>query len=134
MFLLMGKTLYTLLFLILTCGFHSHSLEGWIYEDISSIPSDDRICSIEIPDAFSPNGDGINDSFRITSSCRFENFSLQIFNDSKQLVLAQDNIYSAWDGTIGGVPAPEGKYECVIIYRTKESLDKEKRGELLLLR
>ncbi len=130
----MSKILIVVVCFIVTCGFHQFSPPWSPYEtlhqgNISLIP-----CQIEIPHAFSPNGDGINDNFNIKSSCELKEFTLQIFDDSQQLILTQDNVYSPWDGRVGGLPVPEGKYEYVVNYRTTNDRRKEIRGDLLLLR
>ncbi|MGO2358354.1 MAG: gliding motility-associated C-terminal domain-containing protein [Mesonia sp.] len=57
-------------------------------------------CEPFIPEGFSPNGDGINDSFFITGLYDiFENFELQIFNRYGTLIYKGNNKVEAWDGT-----------------------------------
>ena len=40
----------------------------------------------EAPEAFTPNGDSINDVFRVTSTMNFDLYQLEIFNPSNVLV------------------------------------------------
>ncbi len=54
-----------------------------------------------IPSAFTPNGDGINDSFGVKGE-GIGVFKLQIFNRWGELVFESDDIYKFWDGTYQG--------------------------------
>lgn len=71
---------------------------------VLSLPS-----MVEVPNVFTPNGDGANDLFAITSA-NLEKYQLQIFNRWGNLLLEQDDPTRAWDGTIHGDPAVEGTY------------------------
>jgi gliding motility-associated-like protein len=55
-----------------------------------------------IPNAFTPNGDGINDQFtlRIGEDCEMVKFSLQIFDRWGRLIFETNSISvdQAWDG------------------------------------
>ncbi len=62
------------------------------------------------PTAFSPNGDGLNDHFKILH-LRFDKLiQLQIFNRFGQLVFDTSDPSKGWDGTFQGAPAPVGTY------------------------
>jgi gliding motility-associated-like protein len=54
-----------------------------------------------IPSAFTPNGDGLNDSFGVKAE-GIGLFKLQIFNRWGELVFESDDIYEFWDGTYLG--------------------------------
>ncbi len=62
------------------------------------------------PTAFTPNGDGLNDQFRVTVRCEMKNYSLMIFSRWGQTVFATTNINDGWDGYINGSPANVGVY------------------------
>lgn len=55
--------------------------------------------TIEIPDAFSPNGDGVNDVFVIPNLDSYPNHSLKIFNRWGTQVYEAAPYFSDWDGT-----------------------------------
>jgi len=57
--------------------------------------------AIKVPTAFTPNGDGQNDSYGIFGF-GFENFTLKIFNRWGEKVFETDDIKSKWDGTYNG--------------------------------
>ncbi len=73
-------------------------------------------CYLDMPNTFSPNGDGINDYFfpRQLLSGNIIAFSLQIFNRWGQQVFETQNTEGrGWDGYFKGMPQPQGVY----IYR-----------------
>ena len=63
---------------------------------------------------FSPNGDGINDTWTIRDIENFDNNSVKVYNRSGRLVYAKDNYDNTWDGTssaaIGNGKLPVGAY------------------------
>ncbi|UAY51309.1 Ig-like domain-containing protein [Ferruginibacter albus] len=70
-----------------------------------------------IPNAFSPNGDGINDKWVITNLEGYEGSTVSIFNRYGQLLYEVAGLsYSnnAWDGTVHGNPVPVGTYYYII--------------------
>lgn len=54
-----------------------------------------------IPNAFSPNNDGINDVFRVHGN-GIAKFSIQIFNRWGEVVYESDDINAVWDGSHKG--------------------------------
>ncbi|WP_264520680.1 gliding motility-associated C-terminal domain-containing protein [Flavobacterium sp. N1994] len=64
------------------------------------------VCDVVIPDGFSPNNDGINDTFEIPHlAILFPNFKLEIYNRYGSLVYKGDINVPNWDGTttVGGL-------------------------------
>lgn len=91
-----------------------------------------REASLFMPDAFTPNGDGINDTFH-PSGTLFDNFQMIIFNRWGQSVYETTDAIRGWDGIVGGERAPQGQY----IYKVSitDSTGKEfvKTGSVLLM-
>ena len=54
--------------------------------------------TINIPNAYSPNGDGVNDVFRITNVDSYPQSSFQVFNRWGSKVLDQSPYANDWDG------------------------------------
>ena len=54
-----------------------------------------------IPSAFTPNGDGLNDSFGVKAE-GIKSFNLQIYNRIGELVFESDDIQNYWDGSYNG--------------------------------
>jgi gliding motility-associated-like protein len=55
--------------------------------------------TVKIPDAFSPNGDGVNDAFFITNLQHYPQNNIQIFNRWGALVYSSSPYKGDWDGT-----------------------------------
>lgn len=68
---------------------------------------------LEVPNVFTPNGDGRNDEFKVSYKSLIS-FDAKVFNVWGRLVYAWDDPSKGWDGTIGGVPAAEGAYFYII--------------------
>jgi gliding motility-associated-like protein len=68
-----------------------------------------------IPNTFSPNGDGINDKWRIDFLNDYPDARVQVFSRSGKLVFTSKGGYGiAWDGTIKGKPLPFDTYYYII--------------------
>ncbi|WP_421805348.1 gliding motility-associated C-terminal domain-containing protein [Flagellimonas sp.] len=87
-----------------------------------------------IPDAFSPNSDGRNDTYYIPNiSIIFPNFTLEIFNRYGNSLFKGDASNPAWDGTgPGGKTVPNGVYFYIINFN-REGYE-PKQGRLYLNR
>jgi gliding motility-associated-like protein len=89
--------------------------------DANGCPSTDSVlitqiyCSpIRPPNAFTPNGDGINDKWNITGLQYFLDCTVMIYNRSGQMVFQSNGYSQPWDGTYGGRALPVGTYYYVI--------------------
>ncbi|MCB9169013.1 MAG: gliding motility-associated C-terminal domain-containing protein [Flavobacteriales bacterium] len=67
-------------------------------------------CVPYLPNAFSPNGDGINDRVRPIFKCAAGNVRWAVYDRWGSLVFEAPERTVDWDGTIGGVPVPDGVY------------------------
>jgi gliding motility-associated-like protein len=63
-----------------------------------------------VPNAFTPNGDGRNDIFRVIGLYRNIRFSMYVYDRWGQLLFHSDNIDDGWDGTYNNVPCPPETY------------------------
>jgi gliding motility-associated-like protein len=86
---------------------------------IDSITVSDKNCSCleVIPTAFSPNGDGVNDSFRFFSTCPLIDYSMHIYNRWGQLVYSTTLVTDSWDGAYEGQQQPLGVYAVSVSHR-----------------
>ena len=69
---------------------------------------------IVIPNAFSPNGDGVNDEWRIEVTGLLYINSLKVFNRWGQEVLNTKQITIGWNGKKNGQPLPVGTYYYIL--------------------
>lgn len=70
---------------------------------------------IFLPTAFSPNGDGVNDGFKLLAAGFDEFVSLQVYNRWGEQVFFSTDVDEAWDGQANGKAAPLGSYGYVLI-------------------
>jgi len=74
-----------------------------------------------IPSAFSPNGDGLNDTFGMVGSGILK-YNLQVFNRWGEMLFESNNIHVQWDGTYKNKKVPEGTYVYKIIGRGERAM------------
>lgn len=87
-----------------------------------------------IPSAFTPNGDGLNDEFKIVH-LQFEKvLAFQIYNRYGQLVFETTNATEGWDGTIKGSPAAADAYYYFIQLGFPDDRTEIYKGDLTLIR
>ena len=95
------------------------------------IPPDDVL----FPDAFTPNGDGLNDEFAPILSGHTEMKELQVYNRWGELVFVSTNRYSGWNGTYKGKPESIGTYVYSFIgFNTINGKTIYKKGNVTVLR
>ena len=86
-----------------------------------------------IPSAFTPNGDGVNDCFKVTHFNYLKSVDISIYNRYGSLVFHTTSDNDCWDGTYKGNAADHGNY----VYYIKASDNCEvfyKKGNLILIR
>lgn len=67
-----------------------------------------------VPNTFTPNNDGINDTWMIDHLADYPNVRVQVFNRYGQLVFERKGYTKPWDGTMNGKSLPFGTYYYVI--------------------
>lgn len=101
-------------------------------------------CQLYIPNAFTPNGDHINDRFEVqpADNCRLIKFQIRIYDRWGQLVYQSNTVQpdEAWDGTSEGRKMAKGVY-MYDVYAILEMPDKpdetqeiKERGSVVLMR
>ncbi|HOE04471.1 MAG TPA: gliding motility-associated C-terminal domain-containing protein [Bacteroidales bacterium] len=78
------------------------------------ILEDDPVSCIRIPDAFTPNADGVNDTWIIENIEMFPKARVQVFNRWGQELYNSDFREGDWDGVYNGKLMPTGVYLYVI--------------------
>jgi len=67
-----------------------------------------------VPNTFTPNGDGINDTWDLRALLAYPGCLVQVFNRYGALVYQCTGYSAGWDGTTGGKPLPMGTYYYLI--------------------
>jgi gliding motility-associated-like protein len=92
-------------------------------------------CDIWFPNAFSPDGNGVNDYFKVLTDIRLIDFYLQVFDNWGQKLFETHDPKTGWDGKIKGVLAKPGNYAWQCSYRkTGEAAPVKKKGTVMLIR
>ena len=73
-------------------------------------------CRMEVPNVFTPNNDGINDSFGSFSNCVFKSYRLQVFNRLGQIVFETTNPSETWAGRIENTTQVSDVYIWTLAY------------------
>jgi gliding motility-associated-like protein len=76
-----------------------------------------------VPNAFSPNGDGVNDTWQIPALQAYTNPEITVFNRYGQPVYKSRGYSAAWNGTFNGKKLPVGTYYYVIDLKIGEVLN-----------
>jgi gliding motility-associated-like protein len=71
--------------------------------------------ALVMPNAFTPNGDGVNDVFRVPPGIGVQLSEFVIYDRWGSRVFSSRNVSQGWDGTTDGHPAPAGIYVYLII-------------------
>ena len=83
-------------------------------ESISNTISVEKPYALYAPNAFSPDGDGINDYFNVVGQ-GLSNYIIEIYNRWGQMVFKSTNINNQWDGKFQQINSPPGTY----VYKIK---------------
>lgn len=91
------------------------------------------ISNIDAPQVFTPNGDGINDKFRIYER-NLRNFKILIFDRWGQIIYTSYDPNFEWDGTHEGRECQQGAYVFHIVAIGEDNLDYKRTGIINLVR
>jgi gliding motility-associated-like protein len=91
-------------------------------------------CEMGIPNAFSPNGDGMNDYFLPVTNGNPVSYSFYIYNRFGQKVFQSNHIGQGWDGTYNNSPADIGTYHFFLKSECANGEKTERKGDVTLVR
>jgi gliding motility-associated-like protein len=89
------------------------------------------LTQIDVPNIFSPNGDGINDTWQIKFLDSYPGATVDVFNRYGQKIYHSNGYSREWDGTLNGVALPIGTYYYVIDPKNKKAV---MSGSLTIMR
>lgn len=90
-------------------------------------------CSF-VPNAFSPNNDGTNDTFKVRFNCEVSSFYLLIFDRWGNKIYESSNSAKGWDGTYNNSKSQQDVYAYYLEFKPVCSENKIiKKGNILLL-
>jgi len=89
----------------------------------------------EVPNAFTPNGDGLNDELKVISNAGIRALnSFKIFSRSGNLVFESRDLSVGWDGRFKGNMLPSDIYYWTAVYVDVKNQTNSKSGTALLLK
>ena len=94
----------------------------------------DKRDRLNVPSAFSPNGDGKNDKFRVSNLTYQRILEFRVFNRWGQEVYSTNDATAGWDGTYGGKPQDIGAYSYMIRVSYPDGYVETYNGEVTLIR
>ncbi|MBN8685983.1 MAG: gliding motility-associated C-terminal domain-containing protein [Chitinophagales bacterium] len=92
-------------------------------------------CLIDVPTAFTPNNDGLNDYFQPHNAFKADNYDFRVYNRWGQLVFQSRNWQEKWDGRINGELQNPGVFVWMLSY-THRDTKKEvfRKGTVTIIR
>jgi gliding motility-associated-like protein len=85
-------------------------------------------------EAFTPNGDGINELWLVTNGNCNKNIKVGVYNRYGNTVYESNDYKNDWNGTYKGKPIPDGTYYFVITYTLLNNKRVDVRGNVTVLR
>jgi gliding motility-associated-like protein len=111
------------------------------YEDsdtgqIVSISNEDCISVhswLHVPNAFSPNDDGLNDKF-VTPGWYIKEYKIQIYNRWGEKLFESETLYDSWDGTYNGELVENEAYVYIIESIGIDNIKRNYKGTVTVLK
>lgn len=92
-------------------------------------------CYIAVPNAFTPNGDGLNDYLYPMNAYKAEGLIFRVYNVYGQKVFETRDPQARWDGTFNGQPQASGNYVWMLEYKHTDTQRYFKlKGSTMLIR
>jgi gliding motility-associated-like protein len=92
-------------------------------------------CYIAVPNAFTPNGDNLNDVMRPMNAIKAEGLEFSIYNRWGQQVYTTKDWKKGWDGKFNGKLQPSAVYIWTLRYVNRDTKKKvEDKGTFVLIR
>lgn len=94
----------------------------------------EECCEVGIPNAFTPNGDGLNDEFGIITPGNPKRFIFRIFDRWGKEVFVTSLVQAKWDGTVNGQVADAGVYFYMYEIECINGSKSNHKGDVTLIR
>ncbi len=89
---------------------------------------------LKMPNAFTPNGDGVNDIYKVKEHKSIVDFHAYIFNRWGQKIYDWTDIEGGWDGTFHGSDVKDGVYFVVVKARGADGIEYNIKRDVNLIR
>ncbi|MEQ1796723.1 MAG: gliding motility-associated C-terminal domain-containing protein [Lacibacter sp.] len=101
--------------------------------DTVRVTPKDCLAGLFVPNAFTPNSDGLNDELMPVFGGVVAEMEFSVFNRWGQLVFRTTEKGKGWNGTLNGIPQTPGLYAWRCIYRFVNEVTKKAEGSFILI-
>jgi gliding motility-associated-like protein len=82
-------------------------------------------CVVYVPNAFTPNNDGWNDTFELKTTCPLMSYNIKIFNRWGEMIFESSDITKSWNGIFNNEVVPNGIYSYQLAW---QGMDKSRKA------
>jgi gliding motility-associated-like protein len=97
-------------------------------------PLPEGTCPMSAEQTFTPNGDGINDTWNVYNSQYYPDYLIIVYNRWGQKVFESKNTYVPWDGDQLNTPLPVATYYYIIYPYGRNSEEGMVKGDVTIVR
>jgi gliding motility-associated-like protein len=90
--------------------------------------------TIDVPKAFTPNGDNVNDMIFVKGWGIKELIEFKVFNRWGQMVFESNDLNTGWDGSLNGTPQPTETYAYIVVAEMYTGERLSKKGHIQIIR
>lgn len=90
-------------------------------------------CYVRVPNAFTPNGDGVNDYLYPMNIYKSNNFTFRIYSRFGNIVFESNDPSKKWNGRFKGQNADPGTYLWILRFIDKDGHPVQQKGTTILL-
>ncbi len=94
-------------------------------------------CNVYIPNAFTPNGDGLNDFFQVFTACAWLDYHLLIYDRWGSLIFESKDPMRNWDGNYLGEELPQSVFVYLFKGKMRDGISEKvinKTGDVTILK
>lgn len=114
----------------LTTSLPDGSIELRSYSNIDAPPVETKIF---VPNAFTPNNNALNETFR-PDGIYIAKYNMKIFDRWGSKIYENDECMNSWNGDYNGLPAPDGVYIYIIQAKGSDGRNYNLKGNVTLIR
>lgn len=103
-------------------------------DHIINLTVEDCRCKVFVPNAFTPDGDELNDIHRLQTSCTLQDFKFTVFNRWGEVVFQTTDINQSWRGTFQNQKVKGEVYVYKLAYKAENNDWQYDQGTITVLR
>jgi gliding motility-associated-like protein len=105
-------------------------------DTVTGVVESNDVVRLTVPNAFTPNGDGLNDVFTpiISNSTQVKYYRFEVYNRWGQIVFESNKPGDGWDGKYKGKLAQFGTYSWKVSYDVTDQGTTDANGHVTLVK